>query len=325
MSSTDQPSHSPSSPNAPLNSRLYQVGDDVLNEVLRLKPWHMNIQLTEGFSTGTPFSETGELTAKENEGVGLLDLKRHFYLPIDKLYPNGLAGKKLLDCACNAGGYCFWAKERGADETLGFDVRPHWIEQARVVQKHRTVASTANMKFEIADLYDIPKMNLPQYDITMFKGLFYHLPQPVLGLKLAADLTKELLWFNSAYSLEMPDGALHMVYESSETLMSGVHRLSFFPTGPQVIAGILRWLGFKDVRLMFAKPKPGNPKRGRLEILAAREEGFLKPIYHRTRKLTGKVNPNRKPKPSANADATGSTAETSAPTVIADGEKKLLN
>jgi hypothetical protein len=54
---------------------------------------------------------------------------------LERLYPSGLAGKRFLDCACNAGGYSFVANELGAT-CFGFDVRAHWIEQARFLAQH---------------------------------------------------------------------------------------------------------------------------------------------------------------------------------------------
>jgi tRNA (mo5U34)-methyltransferase len=41
------------------------------------------------------------------------------------IYPGGLEGRRFLDCACNCVAYSFWAKELGASETFGFDVREH--------------------------------------------------------------------------------------------------------------------------------------------------------------------------------------------------------
>jgi tRNA (mo5U34)-methyltransferase len=72
-------------------------------------------------------------------------------------------------------------------------VRDHWINQAKFIQENRTVGPTDGMRFEVADLYDLPKLGLEPFDFTLFKGIFYHLPDPITGLKAAADLTKEIL------------------------------------------------------------------------------------------------------------------------------------
>ena len=129
----------------------------------------------------------------KNDGVDLFNLKPNFQRQIKKLFPNGLEGKTLLDCACNSGGYCFWAKEFGAESTFGFDVREKWIQQANFLRKNRTIGTSENMEFEVCDLYDIPSKNLSPFDITIFKGIFYHLPDPIAGLEIAANLTKNLI------------------------------------------------------------------------------------------------------------------------------------
>jgi hypothetical protein len=65
--------------------------------------------------------------------------------------------------------------------------------------------------------------------------------------------------------------------EGIEKLMSGVHGLRWSPTGPNVLARILRWMGFTDIRLVSwtSGSKDLPRKRGRLEIIASREEGLL--------------------------------------------------
>ncbi|MEZ6096532.1 MAG: methyltransferase domain-containing protein [Pirellulaceae bacterium] len=167
--------------------------------IQELGPWHMGIQLTENLNSGDVFSEDGTITHREsNRGVSLLQLRDHFLRRIDAIYPTGLGDKTFLDCACNAGGYCFWARERNVKSAVGFDVREHWIRQARFVKNQRTVAPTDRIQFRVSDLYDLPKLNLQPVDVTMFKGIFYHLPDPITGLKIAADMTKEVMFFNTS-------------------------------------------------------------------------------------------------------------------------------
>ncbi len=61
----------------------------------------------------------------------------------------------MLDCACNCGAYLFWAKDEGAGRCRGFDVRAHWIDQARFLQRHRQ-GPNEDMRFEVMDLMDLP-------------------------------------------------------------------------------------------------------------------------------------------------------------------------
>lgn len=247
--------------------------------IRKLGPWHMNIQLTDELNTGQVFSDDGVVTHRpSNGGVSLLQLRDRFVQLLQRMYPEGVEQKRFLDCACNAGGYCFWARELNVQSAFGFDVREHWIRQANFVKNHRTVAPTDRIRFQICDLYDLPGLNLPPCDITMFKGIFYHLPDPVTGLKLAADMTREVMFFNTSTTWGEEDGYMKVGWESRENVMSGVHGLKWYPTGPKVLAKILRWLGFTEMKLMFFRQQYDQPQLGRIEIIASKVKGRLERI-----------------------------------------------
>lgn len=249
---------------------------ETMRQLQAMGPWHMSIQLDNGLNTGQAFSKDGHnLKLSENDGITLLKLRDGFLNQLDKIYPDGLAGKRFLDCACNAGGYCFWAAERGVDKAFGFDVRNHWIDQAKFVQSKRNNTSPDQLQFDTCDLYDLPHRNLNPFDITMFKGIFYHLPDPIGGLKIAADLTTELLYFNSATLWGEEDGHLKCGWECREHVMSGVHGFRWFPTGPQVIVEILTWLGFVEFKKTFFVQDANFPHLGRVELIASKKPGLL--------------------------------------------------
>jgi tRNA (mo5U34)-methyltransferase len=183
----------------------------------------------------------------------------------------------VLDCACNCGGYSFWAKEFGASECFGFDVRQHWIDQARFLAENRTLPSDG-ISFEVCDLYDLPKLELEPFDVTIFKGIFYHLPDPITGLKIAADLTKELLILETATKDGLPDGMLAVDKESPTALMSGVYGLMWLPTGPEVLTRILKWMGFPHTKVVFrlaGDERTPPSTRGRIQMVASRQQNLL--------------------------------------------------
>jgi tRNA (mo5U34)-methyltransferase len=192
------------------------------------------------------------------------------------IYPDGLAGRTVLDCACNCGAYLFWAKDLGAGDCFGFDVRKHWIDQARFLVANRTWP-TDGIHFGVCDLYDLPKLELKPFDVTMFMGLFYHLCDPIAGLKIAADLTEELIIVNTAARNGFPNGMLAIDEEGRGELMSGVYGLNWFPTGPGVLIQLLNWMGFTETRCTFWKAEVPHqpPTLGRLEIGASRTEQLL--------------------------------------------------
>jgi tRNA (mo5U34)-methyltransferase len=248
---------------------------ELRDEVIRLGPWHIDIDVTAEVSTrafldappGTYCEELGEISFyRPREG---------FLRRLGRMFPAGLDGRSVLDCACNCGAHLFYAKEAGAGRCLGFDVREHWIDQARFLAAHRTGPSD-DMRFEVSDLYDLPALAPGSFDVTFFFGLFYHLPDPVIGLKLAADLTGELLVLRTATKAGRPDGMLAVERESPTQLMSGTHGIGWFPTGPEVLSRILAWVGFPEVRCSLWRHPP--KQRGDLDLLelfAARTPGYF--------------------------------------------------
>jgi GT2 family glycosyltransferase/SAM-dependent methyltransferase len=248
---------------------------ELRDEIIRLAPWHLDVEVTPDISTRAFLDSARALEPGPVGPVSFIDPKKGFTTLMRKVYPDGLAGRSVLDCACNCGGYLFWAKELGAGDCVGFDVRQHWIDQAKFLLENRN-GSTEGIRFEECDLYDLPTLALAPADVTLFKGIFYHLPDPIHGLKIAADLTRELLIVNTATNSEFPDGQLVASRESTSALMSGVHGLNWFPTGPQVLIRILKWAGFVRFRCTqwLKENNPGSGK-GRLELLASRREDLL--------------------------------------------------
>lgn len=249
--------------------------DAKVRRIKALGPWHMDIQLTDDLSTGQVFDDDDKQNRGPNGGVSLLRLREDFLRQVDSMYPDGLGDKTFLDCACNAGGYCFWTRERDVQAAYGFDVREHWISQARFVKTQREIAPTDRIQFRVSDLYDVPKLDLSPASLTMFKGIFYHLPDPVSGLKIAADLTKEVMIFNTSTTWDIEDGFMQVGQESKQNVMSGVHGLKWYPTGPKVCAEILKWAGFVEMKLVFYRQQYNLPHLGRTEIVASKVPGLL--------------------------------------------------
>jgi len=237
-----------------------------------LAPWHLTVQVTDDVST----RDFADGPALESLGaVALLDPRDRFAATLGKLYPEGLGGRSVLDCACNCGGYLFWAKDAGAGHCHGIDIREHWIEQANFVVANRTVPSD-DMQFEVRDLYDLPAQGLEPFDLVLFNGIFYHLPDPIAGLKIAADLARELLIVNTSTTIDLPDGHLTGSGESLTRGVSGVYGLNWFPSGPDVLRRILAWVGFPEVRVNWWRRLPDQvANHGRLEVVAARDAGAL--------------------------------------------------
>jgi SAM-dependent methyltransferase len=246
---------------------------ELLREISELAPWHLDVEVVPGLNI-SDWTGIGTQESDATGRVSFINPRLYFRQQMLKVYPEGLEGRSFLDCACNCGGYSFWARELGAGKCFGFDAREHWISQARFLARHR---AEADLRFEVRDLYDLPGLAQGQFDITLFKGILYHLPDPIHGLKIAADMTRELIIVNSATMNGWPDGAFASNRESRNDLMSGVHGLAWLPTGPKAIIQALEHLGFKESKVVFWDQSPGQTATfGRVEVIAARIPGLLK-------------------------------------------------
>jgi len=253
-------------------------------KISALGPWHMDIPLRDGVSTGRL-----DVNSDPDTAPALRDPAKALKRWVEPIYPGGLKGRSFLDIACNAGGNSFAAKDLGAGKTLGFDVREHWIKQAEFVRKYRS-ADSAGMKFQVLDLYDFPDQVGQQWDISWFSGIFYHLPDPVRGLKIIADATNELLFISTATSVlvdpEPEKGCLHASYEGTEAVMTGVYGLNWLPSGPNLMRHILTWMGFPHVRVLSWRKRIQDKRRGdgedavmgRLSLVAARDPQLLSQV-----------------------------------------------
>ncbi len=130
--------------------------------------WYHSIELTGGRTT------PGFL--------GLAELKERwaeFPLPPD------LHGKRVLDIGAWDGWFAFEAERRGA-EVVAIDN----VEQENFRYAHRELGSKS--AYHIAEIYELPELDLGQFDYTLFLGVLYHLRHPLRALEIVCGLTKDL-------------------------------------------------------------------------------------------------------------------------------------
>jgi SAM-dependent methyltransferase len=241
-----------------------------MSAIRSLGPWHIDIEVAPGVRTSQGNVKPGDGTKL---AIGTVDPNEIRPL-LEAIYPQGLGGKRFLDVACNGGGYSIVASDLGADYVFGFDVREHWIRQAEFL-KQRLAPDDESIRFALCDLMEIDReIGASSFDVCLFKGIFYHLPDPVAGLKKVADRTSEIIILDTAASKNQPDGFLQLRFEGTVNPMSGVHELAWFPTGTKVLRGILDWLGFHETRLVYWK-KPPRGKLERIRVVGARSKALL--------------------------------------------------
>lgn len=242
---------------------------ELLEQLRDLAPWHFDIEVADGVRTSDGNREYYK--NQDHEGVSVVNPFEMESL-LMRIYPGGLTGKRFLDVGCNSGGYCFVAKKLGATSAFGFDVRDHWIRQANFLKKNLN-ASLSGVEFRVMHLSDLDASR--STDITLFKGVFYHVPDPIYDLRTLCDLTAEIMILDTMTDSTIPEHCLGSSQESLTHLMSGVDGLHWLPGGPKAVEGIFRWAGFPELRQVNWQRRVRGRHRGRMRLIAARSAVLL--------------------------------------------------
>lgn len=242
----------------------------LLETLQQLAPWHFDLELSDGLRTS---DGNRQHYADQNLNSVVVINPNELAPLLKRIYPGGLKGRKFLDVACNSGGYSILAKRLGADLAIGFDAREHWIRQANFLARHLQLDG---IRFIASDLYEFHAEE--EFDVCLFKGILYHLPDPVTGLRHVADITREVIIIDTETDGTRGDLCLRPHREGETHVMSGVHGLAWWPSGPDLIALILNWLGFPETREISWNKKnvKGRDNPGRCRIIGARSPDLLR-------------------------------------------------
>ena len=156
-----------------------QDREAVEREVEALGWWYHHFELPSGVWTGD-----GEAPA---------------YDPIERWelfeshLPADLAGKSVLDVGGNSGYFSVRMKQRGAGRCVMVEPVAEFVAQANFVFEQFDV----DVDVVQEDVHVFCLRTSERFDYVLFLGLFYHLKYPVLVLDRLAEMTKELMVFNS--------------------------------------------------------------------------------------------------------------------------------
>jgi hypothetical protein len=138
------------------------------------------------------------------------------------------------------------------------------------------------VQFSTADVKQFAHQQ--QFEVALFKGVFYHLPDPISMLTKICDLTARAIIVDSASRSDIPGDCMVPWWESTTHVMSGVDGLAWFPGGPEVVGAILKYAGFPHMRVVSHRRGGKDERfRGRFRVIATREESDLS-AFDATRK-----------------------------------------
>lgn len=192
-----------------------------------------------------------------------------------------LEGRSVLDIGAWNGFFSFEAKRAGAARVLATDsfVWTHPMYRGRETFELARRALGLDIEALEVDAMDLDPERLGTFDVVLFLGVFYHLEDPILGLRRAASMAGELLIVETATALEeMPFPAMRH-YPGREL---NDDPTNWWAPNPRCMVDLLGALGFQTVdaawhpdgehRAIFhawrstAARKAGPPPRLRLDV-----------------------------------------------------------
>jgi 2-polyprenyl-3-methyl-5-hydroxy-6-metoxy-1,4-benzoquinol methylase len=234
---------------------------EILDRARALAPWHFDFEILPGVKVGS--LNPSNYDDPDKASVHLLD--PNSLAPFFKYYfPEGLRGKRVVDVGCNAGAYCFAAAEMGAESVTGFDVHQHWLDQAEFIRSVR-YSDYKNLHFRLAHATSFLQEMTP-VDVTLFKGVLYHLADPIHVLLELCKNTRDVLMLDTASSDAIPEQTWIPYRESMTHLMAGVDGLAWFPGGPAAVKPIFDYAGFKSTLVTnWTRSDVGEGSRGPIQ------------------------------------------------------------
>ena len=98
--------------------------------------------------------------------------------------PPDLTGMRVLDVGCAEGFFSFEAERRGASEVVSVDFDPECVKRFALCAE----AFDSSNRALTMSVYDLDPARFGTFDLVMFFGLLYHLPDPVLAMQKIAAL-----------------------------------------------------------------------------------------------------------------------------------------
>jgi tRNA (mo5U34)-methyltransferase len=163
--------------------------------------------------------------------------------------PQNLSGRSVLDVGAWDGFFSFEAERRGAARVVASDYYS-W---------HGTGWGTGQGKagFELArealdsgvsdvdvDVLDLSPERVGTFDVVLFLGVLYHLPNPLLALERVASVTGDLLILETVVDLvglKRPAAAFYPGRELNDD------PTNWWGPNPAAVEGMLRSVGFTRV------------------------------------------------------------------------------
>jgi 2-polyprenyl-3-methyl-5-hydroxy-6-metoxy-1,4-benzoquinol methylase len=232
---------------------------EIQAQIDALSPWFYRFELGGGLHT-TPAIPPEVVPIHETR------LKMAWSV-IDAHFGSRLASIDCLDVGSHEGFYSVAMAQRGVGHVLGLEPREDSLRRARFIVE---ALGLTNVSFTQGVVETLARDLGRQFDLTLFLGVLYHVPDPILCLKNVAAVTRELCvietqvideidgvteWGSQAWTRQY-HGVLALIDESGEfhagNRETGTMPLVTCPS-PKALVTMLLHAGFRKVE--FVEPQ----------------------------------------------------------------------
>ncbi len=216
-----------------------------------------------------PFEFGGRLVNSNHQsfkGIHGRHYKRylHIFPAVLSLTGGSLAGKRVLDIACNAGFWSIQARLAGADAVLGVEASSRNVEQANFILD---LVGLDRIQYRVLNAYEVSTQSLGQFDIVFFFGLLYHLDEPMLALGRLYEVTKSFAVVDTS-TAKSPVPILSLKADTVHD-QNFSNELKLVPS-KSAVPLMLRRVGFRQVLQVpdFTRFSDYGPNGGRCTFIA---------------------------------------------------------
>ena len=225
------------------------------DRVQELAPFHHTVELPYGVST-----YVADMADHGASSTRVDSLMRHGWPHLLDALGGSLKGMRVLDMACNCGGFSVAAKQAGAEYVLGVDIVDKYLEQAEFI---RDALGLEGLEFRNIDVSELTPEMVGTFDVVLCFGILYHLQDPIRTMKAASNLTTRAMLLDT--NLMRPKYVSRFLRNRSLWKMDVVTvsqaksettnlwrqgtTCKFAPT-ERAVMDMLGFLGFDDVRFL---------------------------------------------------------------------------
>jgi tRNA (mo5U34)-methyltransferase len=217
----------PSAMNSPVSSELQSIANTSHSADLHTINWWHQIALPDGVIT----------PGRDRTFQKLQRLQ----MPAD------LTGKTVLDIGAWDGAFSFEAERRGASRVVALDSTAYRDAGWEGFDYAKKALGSRVEKLDMP-LDQLSRERVGEFDLVLFLGILYHLPNPLLVLDAIADVTRELLILETQTDMTLTRRPAAAFYPDREL---NDDASNWFGPNVPAVEGMLQVAGFRSVRTVW--------------------------------------------------------------------------